>query len=364
MSVQGIVWVLEECPDLPKHLVATMVGLANHADQNGRGAYPSQDLLAWYARKDERSVRRDLEQAEEIGIIRRGDQRMVLHLPADKRPVVYDLAMERKRDPRPDAPVRQGRPKKATPAAAVEAPEKRGDVGVPPDADVKNGGTWASKRGDVGVPRTALEPSLEPKTPSTDLSATAAAAPAVTAAEGGHISPEDKTRLTTAVDAAVEARKDRTGWARPAVVAAVSEVLDAGHPVTAVVTALAELAGDMGAPGDPARVATDYPTRLAPYLAHQARLASAVTGAETYRHKPAPPCGPSCDCWKHLPPAGEGPGISTTAAAAIAAARAALPAGKPLWRREGSGATQPRSNAGTAASGEISTESAPAASAA
>lgn len=167
MSMQACVWVLEDAPDLPKHLFATLMGLANHADENGRGAYPSQETLAWYGRKDERSVRRDLDQLEEIGLISKGDQRLVLHLPADKRPVVYNLAMERKRPPRPERR-KGGRPRKneGTPTSPGNQAENRGDVDVRGDAGDKTGGTPVANRGDVHVPQTVLEPSLEPSVPT------------------------------------------------------------------------------------------------------------------------------------------------------------------------------------------------------
>ncbi len=175
MSVQALVWVFEQCPDLPKHLVATMLGLANHADENGRGAHPSQDLLAWYTRKGERSCRRDLEQLEELGLISRGDQRKALWLSPDKRPVVWDLAMHRRREPRPE-PKTAGRPKRAVkPQVSNGAknggtststgkkgrgrpPKNRADVGVPP---IKNPGDVHVRgdvdvRADADVPRTSL----------------------------------------------------------------------------------------------------------------------------------------------------------------------------------------------------------------
>lgn len=99
MSVQAITWVLEDAPGLPPHLVGVMIGLANHADRDGRGAYPSQALLSKYARKSERSVRRDLTELEEVvKLIWRGDQRLVQHLRADERPVVWDLAMPLRTD--------------------------------------------------------------------------------------------------------------------------------------------------------------------------------------------------------------------------------------------------------------------------
>jgi hypothetical protein len=97
VSVQAITWVLEDAPDLPPHLVGTLLGLANHADRHGRGCYPGQATLAFYTRKADRAIRKDLVQLLGLELIRRGDQRLVQHIAADERPVVYDLALERTR---------------------------------------------------------------------------------------------------------------------------------------------------------------------------------------------------------------------------------------------------------------------------
>lgn len=89
-------WALVQAPDVPPQCVSLLFGLANHADAQGRGAYAGQKLLAGYARKTDRSVRNDLGALLERGIIRLGDQSLAAHIPADCRPVVYDLALERK----------------------------------------------------------------------------------------------------------------------------------------------------------------------------------------------------------------------------------------------------------------------------
>lgn len=94
MSTEALKWAIELAPPMPAQLVATLAGLANHADTKGRGAYPSLAKLAAYACKAERSVRRDLRQLQELGLIRPGDPNRTLHLPSDRRPEVYDLAME------------------------------------------------------------------------------------------------------------------------------------------------------------------------------------------------------------------------------------------------------------------------------
>lgn len=98
MSMQAMVWALEQAPDVPAQALGVLMGLANHADERGRGAFAGQELLAEYARKSDRQTRTDLARLEEAGLIRRGDQSLVAHLRADKRPVVWDLAMERVKD--------------------------------------------------------------------------------------------------------------------------------------------------------------------------------------------------------------------------------------------------------------------------
>jgi hypothetical protein len=88
-------WALELAPPMPSQLVATLSGLARHADKKGRGSYPSVARLAAYACKSERSVQRDLGDLRKLGLIRYGDQSKAAHLPEGKRPEVYDLAVER-----------------------------------------------------------------------------------------------------------------------------------------------------------------------------------------------------------------------------------------------------------------------------
>lgn len=183
-------WAIELAPPMPAQLVATLAGLANHADPKGRGAYPSLAKLAAYTCKSERSVRRDLRQLEELKLIRPGDPAKVAHLPVDKRPEVYDLAMERTvpggragNDEETRASARtlassreRGRAARAAKKATSntgspserEDVDVRGDVDDRPDADVTTGRTWTSQRGDVhvttgGTP-TSAKPSFEPPT--------------------------------------------------------------------------------------------------------------------------------------------------------------------------------------------------------
>lgn len=93
VCVPAVAWVLDEAPDVPASLVATLVGLARHADENGRNTFPSEAALARYTRKTVRQVRRDLAELLSRGLIRRPeDQSAASGIRGDRRPTVYDLA--------------------------------------------------------------------------------------------------------------------------------------------------------------------------------------------------------------------------------------------------------------------------------
>ena len=98
MSFQAVAWALNDAPGIKPSWVAVLVVLAEAADDDGCGAWPAQDTIAYKVRKSSRQVRNDLADLERAGVIRRGDQRRVAYIPNDRRPVVYDLAMERRRD--------------------------------------------------------------------------------------------------------------------------------------------------------------------------------------------------------------------------------------------------------------------------
>jgi hypothetical protein len=182
LSIEATVWALKFAPPMPPQLLGVLIGLADHADAAGRGAYPSVSTLARYACKSERSVQRDVRALCDIGLVRPGDQRLAEHLPADRRPEVYDLATERVV---PGG--RAGDEQAAVELAAQAAARARGgrngqrgdahvtsdgvtstsprDAHVTPrgDAHVVHGVTPTSERGDAHVTQTTLEPPLEPK---------------------------------------------------------------------------------------------------------------------------------------------------------------------------------------------------------
>ncbi|MGW4633671.1 helix-turn-helix domain-containing protein [Nocardia sp. NPDC004415] len=173
MSVEAIVWALKLAPDVSGREQVVLIGLADHADANGTGAYPSWATLANYARCTVRTVGRSIESLEGKQLIERGDQLLVIHLPPDRRPVVWNLRLDRVRD-RQD-----GRGEQEQRHVTTDTPStKRDDTSDTPsperhDTDDRtachprpNDMTPVTERHDADVIQTALEPSLnrpEPK---------------------------------------------------------------------------------------------------------------------------------------------------------------------------------------------------------
>ncbi|GAA0646792.1 hypothetical protein GCM10010174_82460 [Kutzneria viridogrisea] len=100
MSIEAISWALNHAP-IPRDrrdassLAIVLVGLANHADPEGRNAFPAVSRLARYTRLSERSVQYALRALEELNLIRPSDPAIVAaHIKrGDRRPKGWDLAI-------------------------------------------------------------------------------------------------------------------------------------------------------------------------------------------------------------------------------------------------------------------------------
>jgi hypothetical protein len=182
LSLEATVWALKYAPPMPPQLLGTLFGLADHADKHGRNTYPSVRTLAAYACKAERSVQRDLKELTKLGLIRAGNQNAAAHIPAERRPYVYDLAVEKtvpggragddgvtqaSRVTLTSSRARGGRKAAAHKQVGV-TPTSGGDAHVTGDADVTSGVTPTSEWGDAhvatGVTPTSPKPSFEPPT--------------------------------------------------------------------------------------------------------------------------------------------------------------------------------------------------------
>lgn len=91
MSLKAMLWVMEEAPVENQGELVVLYALADRADDRGCGAFPSQEWIATRARCSVRTVRRKLQALEESRVIRRGDQDLVSHYRADRRPTVWDI---------------------------------------------------------------------------------------------------------------------------------------------------------------------------------------------------------------------------------------------------------------------------------
>jgi hypothetical protein len=104
VSVPAVAWALDRAPDVPASMVSTLVAVARHANQDGRNAHPAVDTIARATRKSERQVQRDLARLRSLGLLLPGDPRAVAHLPADRRPAVFDLPLRLARGDVDDTP--------------------------------------------------------------------------------------------------------------------------------------------------------------------------------------------------------------------------------------------------------------------
>lgn len=95
MSIEAIVWVLNEAPCESPTEKLVMLALANHARPDGTSAFPAVATISRYTLLSERAIRTNLRALEARGLIRQCDPRIVAAYitRADKRPFGYDLMM-------------------------------------------------------------------------------------------------------------------------------------------------------------------------------------------------------------------------------------------------------------------------------
>ena len=102
MSIEAMTWAMNAKRTGPMSDGARLVliALADYADADGRNAFPAKRRLAERLGVTERTIQRHLAALRESGHIVLGDARHVSHYLADRRPTVYDLALDRPVEPR------------------------------------------------------------------------------------------------------------------------------------------------------------------------------------------------------------------------------------------------------------------------
>jgi len=96
-------WALEQNDIVDATARYVLLCLANYADKNGKGAFPSAQSLSEDSGLSVRTVRYKLDHLLEVGAIQLGNQSIAAAYidRHDRRPVVYDLCIERGAPPAP-----------------------------------------------------------------------------------------------------------------------------------------------------------------------------------------------------------------------------------------------------------------------
>lgn len=103
MSVQSMSWAMEQRDIVDATARYVLLVLANYADKNGRGAFPSSSSISDDTGLSIRTVKYKLDHLMDIGVIRLGNQAIAgAYIDRhDRRPTVYDLCVERGASPAP-----------------------------------------------------------------------------------------------------------------------------------------------------------------------------------------------------------------------------------------------------------------------
>lgn len=95
MSMKALEWAMYDVPaEMTKgSLLRILLALADHADTEGNGAFPSQKRLCALTGYSRRTIQHGLHDLEASGLIVKGDQRLTEHY-GRHRPIVWNLTME------------------------------------------------------------------------------------------------------------------------------------------------------------------------------------------------------------------------------------------------------------------------------
>ncbi|HDS1550643.1 TPA: helix-turn-helix domain-containing protein [Stenotrophomonas maltophilia] len=149
MSVQAMAWAMDQKRIADPAARHVLLCLANYADKDGRGAFPSADSLSQDTGLSVRTVRLKLVQLVEAGLTVKGNQALaaVYINRADRRPVVYDLVMSRDAAAAPREEARGA----ADGTNGVQLTAERGAAAAANPSNNHQGETHGSPAGDEGA---------------------------------------------------------------------------------------------------------------------------------------------------------------------------------------------------------------------
>ena len=145
MSIQAMAWAMSQQAVTNASERHVLLCLANYADEQGRGAFPSVARLVRDTGLSERTIQYKLSSLEQQGILSSGNRAVVAAYITrpDHRPSVYDINMGRG----------------ATTAPGIERGANDNTTGC---KQQQNGVQTTTERGAPVAPDTSLEPSIEP----------------------------------------------------------------------------------------------------------------------------------------------------------------------------------------------------------
>jgi DNA-binding Lrp family transcriptional regulator len=91
VSFDPVLWAMKDAPIANVEEWAVLACLAEHADDDGCNAMPSQANISKRTKVSVATVKRRIAELETRGVIRRGDQSLAERYTADRRPIVWDL---------------------------------------------------------------------------------------------------------------------------------------------------------------------------------------------------------------------------------------------------------------------------------
>ncbi|MFJ1708717.1 hypothetical protein [Kitasatospora sp. NPDC088346] len=200
MSLEPMVWALSgDAPVADVNEYAILGCMAETADRDGCGTWQSKETIAHRVKVSEETVKRCWRNLLRRGLIAKGDQSLVKHYRADRRPVVYDLLIpyewfsniertntERARlgreplTPRNRPPIAAPEPRKErTDKGASRPKHKPADQGAPERGNSQtprrgtsgphHGGTTSRRRGNYESPTGELaDPQTSTSNPTTE----------------------------------------------------------------------------------------------------------------------------------------------------------------------------------------------------
>lgn len=118
MSLRAMLWALDLPLDDPLAKLVLLV-LADQADTQGAGAFPAVGTIAERVPCGRSTTQRKLRELQAAGLIAAGDQQLVAHYPANRRPTVWQLHLQ---GPRVEAPTPSRGPAAVPPGAPPGAP--------------------------------------------------------------------------------------------------------------------------------------------------------------------------------------------------------------------------------------------------